>query len=228
MAALCGVGAIAMILVWMWAADRRPTAPVDIGGGIRLPTYASGPLSHSWWATVVVLLVAGSLFLAYVFSYLYLWTVSPHVWPTAASLVPAQWPLSSAALLVASAGAALVSARTLPAQQTSRLPFTMAITFGISTLVAALALETWTHWRAGLNPPADAHSAMVAMSLFLQAQLVVPLIIWGFFVLARLFTGHLDTRRRAAVENLKLFWLYTAAQGLVGLLLVHGFPRVLA
>ena len=177
---------------------------------------------------IVLLLVAGSLYLSYVFSYLYLWTVSPQVWPKPASLVPAQWPLLSAALLVASGCAALVSARTLPAQQASRLPFTIAIMFGVSALVAALGLETWTHWRAGLNPAADAHSAMVAMSLFLQAQLAVPLVIWGLFVLARLFTGHLDTRRRAAVENLKLFWLYTAAQGLVGLLLVHGFPRVLA
>ena len=30
---------------------------------------------------VVLMLVAGSLYLAYVFSYLYLWTVSPQVWP---------------------------------------------------------------------------------------------------------------------------------------------------
>jgi cytochrome c oxidase subunit I+III len=69
---------------------------------------------------------------------------------------------------------------------------------------------------------------MVAMSLFLQAQLAAPVVIWGAFVMARLFAGHLDTRRRAAVENLKLFWLYTASQGLVAVLLIHGLPRVLA
>ena len=157
----------------MGAAIPRRRPPVDIGGGIRLPTYAAGPLSHSWWAMVVLLLVAGSLFLAYVFSYLYLWTVSPQVWPEPASLAPAIWPLSSAALLLASGGAALLSARILPAQHASRIPFTMTITFGLFALGAALGLEAWTHRNAGLDPVADAHAAMVAMSLFLQAQLAV-------------------------------------------------------
>ena len=217
-----------MILVWMWAGDRRPTTAVDIGGGIRLPTYAAGPLSHSWWATVVVLLVAGSLFLAYVFSYLYLWTVSPQVWPEPTSLVSGVRPAASAVLLLLSGAAAVLSARLLPAQSASRLPFTATVTLGIIALVSALGLEAWTHRSAGLNPAADAHAALVAMSLFLQVQLAAPVVIWGFFVMARLFAGHLDTRRRATVENLKLFWLYTIAQGLVGLLLVHGFPRVLA
>ena len=41
----------------------------------------SGPASHSWWAMVVLILVAIALFGALVFSYLYLWTVSPQVWP---------------------------------------------------------------------------------------------------------------------------------------------------
>ena len=27
-------------------------------------------------------------------------------------------------------------------------------------------------------------------------------------------------------DNLRLFWLYAAGQGLFGLLLVHGFPRI--
>ena len=81
LAIICGVLAVAMILVWMWSSDPEPLRRVEIGHGIKLPTYVSGPLSHSWWAMVVLLLVAGSLYLAYVFSYLYLWTVSPQVWP---------------------------------------------------------------------------------------------------------------------------------------------------
>jgi cytochrome c oxidase subunit I+III len=166
--------------------------------------------------------------LAYVFSYLYLWTVSPQVWPEPASLAPAVWPVVSAALLVASAVAAVLSARVLPARHASRLPFTAVVTLGIAALVAALGLETWTHRSVGLDPAANAHDAMVAMALFLQAQLAAPAAIWGVFAMARLSAGHLDTRRCATVENLKLFWLYTAAQGLVALLLVHGFPRVLA
>ena len=49
------------MIAWVWQSDPGPDhPPVDIGGGIRLPVYATGPVSHSWWATVVLMLVAGA------------------------------------------------------------------------------------------------------------------------------------------------------------------------
>src|SRR5690606_10197556 len=111
-----------MIIIWMWGSDPEPGEPVDIGGGIMLPTYVSGSLSHSWWAMVVLLLVAASLYLAYVFSYLYLWTVSPAVWPDSSYLPSATWPLAAAALLLASSGLLALAGRTL-----SRGPILFAI-----------------------------------------------------------------------------------------------------
>ena len=94
------------------------------------------------------------------------------------------------------------------------------------TLVAALTIDGFGHWSSGVRPNIDAHAAMVAMNWFLQAQLVVPVVLWACFIVARLYAGHIDTRRRVMLDNLTLLWLYTAGQGLLGLLLVHGFPRV--
>src|SRR5687767_5833712 len=51
LAVLCAVIGIAALLHWAWQLDppaRHP--PVDIGGGLRLPVYASGPSSQAWWA----------------------------------------------------------------------------------------------------------------------------------------------------------------------------------
>jgi cytochrome c oxidase subunit I+III len=228
LAALCGVAAIALILVWMWQSDPKPVAAVDIGGGITLPVYASGPISHSWWAMVILLLVAGSLYLACVFSYLYLWTVSPRVWPKPEALPVSLWPVLAGAMLIASAAAGLAASRMVPAQKASGAGFVALIGIGISALIAASAVEAFAHWRSGLRPDADAHAAMVAMTSFLQAQVVVPVFLWGCFIVARLFAGHIDTVHRATVDNLMLLWLYAAGQGLLGLLLVHGFPRVAA
>src|SRR5690606_503 len=65
-------------IVWGWKLDHGPDkGPVDIGAGIILPTYMSGHRSHAWWAMMVLIVVASSLYLAYLFSYLYLWVVSP-------------------------------------------------------------------------------------------------------------------------------------------------------
>ena len=48
----------------------------------------SGPASSSWWAMVVLMLVAASLFGCAIFSYLYLWVVAPGTWPAADALPP--------------------------------------------------------------------------------------------------------------------------------------------
>ena len=59
---ICGVLAVAAVIWWMWDSDPGPTHdPVDIGGGLRLPVYVTGPTSHSWWAMIVLILVGGRL-----------------------------------------------------------------------------------------------------------------------------------------------------------------------
>ena len=226
MAFVCGVVAVMLILVWMWSSDPEPLGPVDIGGGIKLPTYASGPISHAWWATVVLLLVAGSLYLAFVFSYLYLWTVAPQVWPQAHSLPGATWGLASAALLVGSSIAVFGAGQALSFSPSKRGALTLLVVIAVVTVCASLGIEVLGHWRSGLRPDASGYAAMVYLAAALQLELVVALVVMALYALARLATGRLDGVRRVTFDSLALLWHYTAAQGLLGLLLVHGFPRV--
>jgi cytochrome c oxidase subunit I+III len=227
LALLSGVLAVAAILIWMWECDPRPLARAEIGHGIKVPTYVSGPLSHSWWATVVLLLVAGALYLSYAFSYLYLWTVSPQVWPGPEQLPPVAWPLMSAALLAASSGFIFLISRVLPGGFRNNAAFVVLTALALVALVGGLGMEILAHWRAGLRPDADAHAAMVYMASFLQLELVLALVVMAAFVIARRLAGLLNRRRRVVYDNLSLLWHYTVAQGLLGLLLVHGFPRIL-
>jgi hypothetical protein len=50
-------------------------------------------------------------------------------------------------------------------------------------------------------------------------------VVLALFALAREAAGKLDRVRRVTFDNAKLFWHYTVAQSLVGVALVHGFPR---
>jgi cytochrome c oxidase subunit I+III len=228
LASVCGVGAIVFILIWMWRAEPTPTAPVDIGGRITLPTNMSGPTSHAWWATVIVLLVAGSLYLSFVFSYLYLWTVSPEVWPRIAQLPAWPWPATSALLLLVGSGMLAFASRLLSRDLRSRAGFVLSLVLGVAALAAALGVDLLGQWRIGLVPSGNAHAAMTAMAIFLQAQIIVPVAIIAGFVLARLLAGRLDAARRSAFDSMALLGHYAAGQGLLGLLLLHGFPRTLA
>jgi cytochrome c oxidase subunit I+III len=228
-AILCGVIAIAACLVWVWELDPGPGAGrIPVAANLKLPAYMAGPTSHSWWAMVVLMLVAGSLYLAYLFSYLYLWTVSPQVWSAGAALLPSfEWPAAAGALMLASIAAFAGADRLLPALRRRNAIVPLLVFVGGVCLAGAVAVETLGHWQAGLRPTESAYAAMVYMASALTAQLAFAIVIMTGFTLARYFTGCVDAQRRVTFENTALLTYYTAAQGLLGLLLVHGFPRAI-
>ncbi|MGD9762358.1 MAG: cytochrome c oxidase subunit I [Candidatus Binatia bacterium] len=230
-AVICAAAAIAMIIRWLWDTDPGPShPPVDIGGGVVLPVYATGPLSHSWWAMVVLLLVAGALFGSLVFSYFYLWLVSPAVWPAASGLpFPlARWALIAAALLALSSGVFVLGRRAL-ARSERRGPAAVraALLLAVPLLAAAWAADVWSQWQTGLRPTDSSYGAVVYTVIALQAAYVATAILMALYTLARSLFGLLDRRRTVTFENTMLFWHYTVGQGLVGLALTHAIPRVL-
>ncbi|MDX0893748.1 cytochrome c oxidase subunit I [Sinorhizobium medicae] len=229
-AVICGVLAIVFVLAWAWGLDPGPSkGMIEIAKGVRLPTYMSGPTSHSWWAMVVLMFVAGSLYLAYVFSYLFLWVVSPEVWAPAGSPPPPPigWPVASAALLLAGSGILWLVSRKLQQYAASRLAMSAALLLSLVCLSAAFMLETGGHLTTGLDPGENAYGAMVYLGAVLFAQLVLALLIMDLFTLARHLAGKLDAVRRVTYDNYALLYHYTVAQSLLGLGLIHGFPRLI-
>ena len=69
--------------------------------------------------------------------------------------------------------------------------------------------------------------ACVYTILALQAFFVATVAIMALYTIARWWAGKLDSVRRSTFDNTMLFWHYATAQGLVGVLVVHGFPRLL-
>jgi cytochrome c oxidase subunit I+III len=185
---------------------------VDIGAGIRVPVYATGPSSHSWWATVILMLVAGTIFACLLFSYLYLWTVSPQVWPSV--LPPMEYPFAAGVLLVLSSAAVAYANKRIYA----------GFAAAIALLGAAFAVELYAH-RA-LDPAASSYGALVYAFIALQGFYVVAMAVMALYTLARRTAGLLDRERRATLDCTILLWHYTVAQGVGGLIVVHGFPRV--
>jgi cytochrome c oxidase subunit I+III len=61
----------------------------------------------------------------------------------------------------------------------------------------------------------------------LQAFFVLIMVFMGAYTAARAACGLLGAERRATFDNTMLFWYYTVVQGLIGMALVHSFPRLL-
>jgi cytochrome c oxidase subunit I+III len=152
--------------------------------------------------------------------------VAPAFWPAAgAAVAPAMNAAGSGLLLLLAAGAMAAAAKAIAV---TRMGFAFLVCASAAALVMALWLEVTGHWGAGLRPDASGYAALVYLASGLQFQIVAATVVVACVVLARLACGRLGNARRVTFEALALLTYYAAGQGLLGLLIVHGFPRSIA
>lgn len=220
-----GVLAVYCILKWCWGLDR-PGGPatVDVGGGVRLPTYVSGPSSHGWWAMVITLIVSGMVAIMACFSYVFLWSRRPDLWqapPEIGSL-----PLTLGLLAAAGIGAwASQGALKLDRPRSAAIASVLML---VATVAAggAFASEASAWWNSGLRPDASSQGATVYALLAWQGTFVGISLLMGPFVLLRWLCGLVSSRYPATFEVVALFVAFTAVQGAATTLLIRLFPGV--
>jgi cytochrome c oxidase subunit I+III len=215
---LSGVLAIVCVLRWCWFLDHPLSQKrVDVGAGIELPTYASGPSSTGWWAMVVTLVVGGMVLAMSVFSYVFLWSRNPGAWrppPEASSLVVVAL-LASMAVVLAWLARRALNRPWLATAMVLAATGLLALAFGVD-------LSAWR--ESGLKPQASAQGAIVYAILSWQGFFVAVAAIMGLYVLLRRLYGYVGPDRPATIELVGLFLGYTAAQALVGLCVTRLFP----
>ncbi|MDZ4328084.1 MAG: cbb3-type cytochrome c oxidase subunit I [Pseudomonas sp.] len=215
--------AVWCVMRWCWMLDRpRIAETVDVGGGIHVPTYASGSSSHGWWAMVITLIVAGMTLAMAAFSYVFLWSRNPQDWIL---------PPSTASLLLVVAGNAVggglawLSCKAL-AFDRPRSPFiaTGLMVLGIGVVCAAWGIDLET-WRAGpLQASATGQGATVFFLLSWQGFFVAILALMAVYAVLRWMFGHVEGRRPSTFQLIALFVTYTAGQGMFSTLLTRLFP----
>ncbi|MFC7735770.1 cbb3-type cytochrome c oxidase subunit I [Roseomonas sp. GCM10028921] len=221
--------ALAAFLRWLWTGtDLGPIGERrgDIGGGIVLPTYVTGPMATSWWAMTALMLVMGSCYACLIGSYLFLWLVNGDgMWPPAGLGSPLLERGALALLLYAAAAATMLLASTL-LRRRNALP-AWAVPLALLLLLAGYATDLSAIWSAGLRPSQHAHAAITYGLVAWQGVNIAASVIMALYTGARSWAGMIDGTRRLTFDNTVLFWLYTAGQGAAGIVLLHGFPRLL-
>ncbi|WP_372616824.1 cytochrome c oxidase subunit I [Falsiroseomonas sp.] len=221
------VGFIAM-LRWVWTGtDVGPLRPpADIGGGLRLPVYASGRDSLGWWAMLTLVLVDSAAFASLIFTHAFLWLVNgPAGWPPPGTSLPGlAWPLGAGLLVLAGAGLIWLSDRVL--RQGRRRAMALLVLAALVVHLGGLVVDFGAIWAAGIRPTWHAFGASVFANLFWQGFHGAVLLIMAIYLAARSFAGRLDPVWRASFDNVRLFWSYCVVQALVGLALTHLFPRL--
>ncbi|SHI57269.1 cytochrome c oxidase subunit I+III [Roseomonas rosea] len=221
--------AIAAFLYWLWTGtDLGPIGEGrgPIGGGIVLPTYVTGPMSTSWWAMNALMLVMGSCYACLIGSYLFLWLVNGDgMWPPAGLGLPVLERGAAALFLYVLAGATILLAGTL-LRRRDALPI-WALPLALALLGAGYAVDLSAIRDAGLRPSQHAYSGISYALLAWQGFNTAVAILMALYTQARSWAGMLNGTRRLTFDNTMLFWLYTVGQGVTGIVLLHGFPRLL-
>jgi len=221
---ICGVVAIVGIIAWLWQSDRPPpTTQAQVADQLTLPVGAVGSASHSWWATMIMLVVDATIFASFVFAHIHVsmrLTVCPP--PGAAQAMPL-WPLLSSGLLVA--GSALVA---LARRAVGRAALPWLMIAAMLCLLAAFGCGFNGQRLAGLDPTANAWSATVATLLAYQGLHVVGMVMIGTYLCARAWCGHVTERSGATLDNTALMWHYTSLQGIAAAAAVYLVPWVMA
>src|SRR5688572_11582256 len=103
LALVSAVLALASILMWLWTgtAEIPEKLEKDIGLGLTLPIYVSGPSSVGWWGMFITMMGILTAFLSLVFGYFFYWTARPDFPPDPAGGPGLWWPSIALALVLA-------------------------------------------------------------------------------------------------------------------------------
>jgi cytochrome c oxidase subunit I+III len=221
-----GMLAIGCVLAWLWQTDRLPTASVQVADGVRLPLGAARLHSHSWWATVVLLVVDFTVLASLAFGHIHLAMLAPVCPPPGAALPPLGQAMLAAAGFAASgaliawsgrplAGSALRRARLLPL-----LAATGVLVAAFGGLLAAMN-------ATGLAPSANGWSATVAALLAYVGFHVAVVLLAAAYLGARVWHGLVTPRQRATFDNIALLWWGSCVQGIIAALLPYSLVALM-
>ena len=231
LASVFGAAGLAAMLMWLWQTDRGAgPRTAQVADACTLPIGATGLRSHSWWATLVLVVVDASIFASFLFAHLHV-SLLAVVCPPPGARLPADGSVAGAiAMSVVSASLMVLVARRQPGAWLMRGKFFFTVLVALAFGLAAAAWGTgWAaHEAAGLSPRANAWSATVAALLAWQGFHIAVLALMALYLVARRWSGRLVPGQRATLDNIVLFWHYTLLQGVLAFAVVQWLPQVLA
>ncbi|MET4579968.1 cytochrome c oxidase subunit I [Ottowia thiooxydans] len=219
-----GMGSIAAMVQWVWQLDRKAPRPwAEIGEGVRVPVQPLTRRSHSWWATLLLVIVDCTIFASFIYSHVHLSMALDVCPPPGASLANPWLSYANIAFMVMSSACMFANTRRglQPGSQTSLRGFTL---LALLFMGAAFALALRGQVDANLSPTVDGWSASVAILLSYQGFHTVVLLILGVYLIARSWAGLVVPEARATLDNVALLWHAATFQVLVTEVALRAVP----
>jgi cytochrome c oxidase subunit I+III len=217
---------VGVIVAWLWTGTAAiPEKPdKDVGLGLRLPLYRSGPQSVSWWAMFITMLAVFTAFISLVFAYYFFWTIHEDFPPGPSPGPGAFWPLAGGILIVLAWLLALLS-RTLN-RADHRLGFYVSLSLGTLLAAGGGAALIVGPLFANMDPTVHVYQATVWLLLIWTAAQAALGILMNGYCLARRAAGRMTAQYDCDIQNVGLYWHFVMLTTFITVATVVGFPMV--
>lgn len=217
---------IGIIWWWLWVGTAViPEKPEkEVGLGLKLPLYRSGPASVGWWAMFIVMLAVFTAFTSIVFAYFFYWTIHDDFPPSHAQGPGVLWPVMAAGLMLG-AWAATLWARGLNRRDRAGAYYA-ALAGAIVLALGGAAAMLAGPWITGMDPTRHVYPATVWMLAIWTALHAATGVIMHLYCLARRAAGRMNAQYDIDICNVALFWHFTAITSVITTAVIAGFPLV--
>jgi len=221
---ICAIITFIAIIYWLWTGTAQipEAAETDVGLGLSLPVYVSGPASVGWWAMFITMVGDGTAFASLIFGYFFYWTV--HDDYTGVSAGPGVfWPMVALLLYLAAWGLTMLARQLNEKGPTGcRLALVAAAAVTIAASLAGLAGPYLT----GMDPTSNVYPATVwVIALWTVIHGVVG-VVMQLYCLARSLTGNMTGEYDQDIRNVTLYWHFMAFTAVVTFGVLGLFPLV--
>jgi cytochrome c oxidase subunit I+III len=221
-----GVAALAAILIWLWSGTAViPEKPQkDVGLGLTLPIYTSGPVSVGWWAMLITMLGDLTAFISLVFGYFFYWTARPDFPPDPATGPGLWWPFVALTLLLGSWLLTIMARRWNRAD--ASVLFYCALAAAVLLAGAGAAALLAGPWVTGLEPTTHVYPATVWMLVIWTVVHVLAGVIMHLYCIARRLAKRMTACHDIDMVNVALYWHFAAITVVMTVAVIAGFPLV--
>jgi cytochrome c oxidase subunit I+III len=226
LALLSLVAACGMIIYWLWTGTAMiPEKPEkNVGLGLTLPLYESGPNSVGWWAMFITMLAVLTAFISLVFGYFFFWTVREDFPPRPTPGPGVFWPVAAATLLLGAWGLTVLARRWN--RNNNTVGFYIGLLLAVALAIASIAALAAGPWLTGLDPTNHVYPATVWILVSWTAVQVVAGVIMQLYCMARRLAGRMTARYDIDITNVTLYWHFTMFTAAVTVAVIAGFPLV--
>jgi cytochrome c oxidase subunit I+III len=217
---------IAVIMCWLWTGTALvPEKEIkDVGLGLRLPIYISGPDSVSWWAMFITMLAVLTAFVSIVFAYFFFWTIHDDFPPGPSAGPGALWPTLGGALVLAAWGSMLL-ARARNRADDSRGFYLSLVIASVLAIAGGAALLVGPY-LAKMDPATHVYPATVWLLLIWSAGHLGLGLLMNGYCFARRLAGRMTARHDIDIANVTLYWHFCTLTVVTTVAVVAGFPLV--